>query len=197
LGYENLRKNSQFGGALVGKNNAKEKRPFSSKHPMHLVLRSSLAVRERSLLLKNQRIRELLYKQSKKHFVEIKNFANAGNHIHLIVHAKDRAHYKGFLRGISSSVARMVKGIRRGQSKMHKVSGTKDRRSGRFWDFIPWSTIVNNFLALKNAYRYLGLNRFEIKNKLSRKEARQQMKWIEERKRLFPKGPPPLVAIGF
>jgi len=177
-GYENLRKDARFGGALTGKNNAKEKRPFSAKHPMHIVLRSSMAVGKRSLLGWSRRIQDELNAQAKKHFVEIKSFANAGNHLHLIVHCTSRSGLTAFLRGFSSTVARIVLGIKRGQSKMAGLLNPEGRNN-RFWDFIPWSTILNCYTAVRNGMKYLRLNTIEVTERIDRMSARERLAKIK------------------
>ena len=47
----------EFGGSLLGKANARERRPISTKRPMHLVLRSSLA-KGRYSFLRSEREKE-------------------------------------------------------------------------------------------------------------------------------------------
>src|SRR5215210_6088508 len=91
-GYKSVKKSLQFGGSLVGKNNAKTDRPFSSRHPMHIVLRSYLDKGDKSLLNYSKRIRDMAYKQAKSHFVEVMRFVNVGNHLHVIVKAKRKEH---------------------------------------------------------------------------------------------------------
>jgi REP element-mobilizing transposase RayT len=74
---------------------------------MHLVMRSSLATGELSFLRakRARRIQELVYGLGKKHQVRVYRFANAGNHLHLLVMPKSREAFKSFLRSISGVIA--------------------------------------------------------------------------------------------
>src|SRR6476659_5055994 len=97
-----------FGGALV-KGNPREARPISTKRPLHLVMRSSMAVGQRSFLLSNRArvIKELIHRVGKASGVKVYRYANSGNHLHLIVLPASRNAYMKFVRTISGLIARL------------------------------------------------------------------------------------------
>jgi len=97
-----------FGASLLKGSHPKKKRPFSSKFPMHSVMRSSKACGNSSFLLHNKSLSKVLEKQSARHFVKIYSLANAGNHLHLIVQAPSREHLAAFLRAITGRIAQLL-----------------------------------------------------------------------------------------
>ena len=128
-----LRKMQQFGGPLLNKSNAKTARPLSTKHAMHLVLRSSLAKGAWSLKSpKNQkRVQELLRHSAKEFKVSILEFANAGDHLHLMIRMKSRKAFMAFVRSFSGALVIGVTGACKGNELKKK-----------FWDYRPWTRIV-------------------------------------------------------
>lgn len=121
-----------FGGSLL-KGNAKEERPISTKHFMHLVLRSSLAKGRRSFLHdKNWRkVNRIVREQAGSAGIKIKHFENVGNHLHIVVLIPSRKALFRFLRSISGIIARFIMGAERNNPKTVK-----------FWDARPFSRIV-------------------------------------------------------
>ena len=81
-------------------------RPFDRRKPLHVTLRSSRARGAWSLLdHKNERrVRHLVYRFASKNRVRIFKYANAGNHLHLLVHSKDHAAFKRFLKTIAGLI---------------------------------------------------------------------------------------------
>ena len=101
---------------------------------MHIVLRSSLAKGKYSMLHKDKgkRIRQTIEAQAKRFHINIYEFANVGNHIHLLVKTHSRDLFKGFLRAISGLIARITLGVERGSAMALK-----------FWDQRPFTRIVS------------------------------------------------------
>src|SRR5947207_663440 len=97
-----------FGGMYLKNSNAKEKRPISIKKAMHLVMGSSHAKKELSLLRKEVEIKNIIYKQAQAHRVKIYRLANGGNHLHLIIKPSSRKAYSDFIKSISGLIARLV-----------------------------------------------------------------------------------------
>jgi REP element-mobilizing transposase RayT len=141
--------NSAFGGDLLKSGNARSTRPISTKEAMHIVFRSSLAKGEHSMLDKSRadHIDKLIRKQAKNFGVNIYQYANVGNHIHMLVLASHRDFFKNFLRTISGLIARTVLGVQRGSAKRIK-----------FWDQRPWSRIVKWKKDFNGAKKYVNQN---------------------------------------
>jgi hypothetical protein len=139
----------EFGGIHL-KGNARTQRPISTKRPMHLVMRSSLAKGDRSFLRRAAKIRGIVYATGHTQEVQILRFANAGNHLHLIVLAKSRAAFQRFIRAISGLIARTTLGVERGSAK-----GLK------FWDALPFTRILEWGRDLRQACAYVVQNTLE------------------------------------
>ena len=94
-----------FGGSLL-KGNPKVARPLSTKNPVHLVLRAD---KSRFRLWKNYaRVNECLEKTAKKHGVRIYDYANVGNHIHVILRIMSRKQWVAFIREVTSRLAHIA-----------------------------------------------------------------------------------------
>jgi len=145
-----------FGGSLLRKSNAKTARPISTKEAMHIVLRSSFARGQYSMLRKNiaQQIRKVIDRQAKLFGIRIYEYANVGNHIHILVRAGNRNSFKSFLRSISGLIARITLGAERGRAKLTKLKNALRSNSilQKFWDQRPFTRIVTwkrDFNAVK------------------------------------------------
>jgi REP element-mobilizing transposase RayT len=146
---KSFKSRSEFGGDLLKASNPKRARPISTKEAMHIVLRSSRAKGKFSMLEKSRadRIEKLIRKHAKKFGVGIHQYANVGNHIHLLVLPSYRDFFKYFLRTISGLIARIVLGAQRGAPKKIK-----------FWDQRPWSRIVKWKKDFNGAKKYVIQN---------------------------------------
>ena len=97
---------SEFGGE-ERKGKRKLKRPFSPKAQMHLVLKSKRARGKWNMLAGTNatQIKKLVLEKAKKWGVRIERYVNVGNHIHLLVQAREHRGFKGFLREVSGASA--------------------------------------------------------------------------------------------
>ena len=129
----------------------KESRPFDPRRPLHLTLRSERAKGDWSLLdhKHDRRIRHLVYRFAEKNRVKIYKYANSGNHLHLLVQAKQHQDFKNFLKTISGLIARTVTGARKGKPV------------GKFWDALAWTRIVNWGHDFKRVVDYVLMNEME------------------------------------
>ena len=137
-----------FGGSLL-KGNPKVARPLSVKNPIHLVLRAD---KSRFRLPKNfARANECLEKTAKKHGVRVYQYANVGNHFHVVLRIMNRRQWAAFIRQLTSRLAFMAQ-IR--------------------WPKRPFTRIVAGwrkaYTALK---RYIRLNQLEAEGLISRSQA--------------------------
>lgn len=152
LGFEILdnKNTKKFGGALLKNSHAKIKRPVTTKKCMHLVMRSSLAKGDRSLLKHAAGIRAIVQKQSQQFGVRVDRMANAGNHLHLVIQPGTRRGFNGFIRSISGLIARLVLRAEKGTSK-----------NIRFWDQRPFTRIIEWGTEYRGVLRYLVQNSLE------------------------------------
>lgn len=139
-----------FGGVYLRKSHAKAKRPVTTKRSMHLVMKSSLAKGERSFLKHAHGIQDVVREQAKRFGVRVYRYANAGNHIHMIILPSSRSGFNSFVRSLSGIIARMVLGAERGSAK-----------GLQFWDQRPFTRILEWGREYRGVVRYLVQNSLE------------------------------------
>jgi REP element-mobilizing transposase RayT len=164
------KKGEAFGGGRSHQNHPKQPRPFHSKADLHIVMRSEHATGKKSFLAHAKRVREITNSLAKRSFIELKDFANSGNHLHLIVRARSKPALTTFLKGLSGVLCRLVTGIQRGRA------GEKRALGYSFWDGRPFSRILTTMEIFRAVKNYLELNRFEISAGLPRSLAREVLK---------------------
>jgi REP element-mobilizing transposase RayT len=116
-------------------------------------------------------IQELAHKTAHKHRVELYRFANVGNHLHLLLRARDRAGLRAFLREFAGVLA-------------VRVTGSVKGCPLKFWDAPAWSKIVEWGRQFDYAARYILLNLLETsglrdRENLARLE-RDGVLWLRE-----------------
>lgn len=156
------RKMTEYGGS-IRKNKRKVARPFDSKKSIHFVMQSSFAKGPLSLSIpKNKKmIQNLINALSKKYSIQIHSYANVGNHLHLLVQTKSkqslraRAQIANFIRELSGRIA-------------FKIMNAKKGKTGKFWDQLTYSKIVEWGRQFKTITGYLLFNDLEGQNKLIR-----------------------------
>jgi REP element-mobilizing transposase RayT len=141
---------TEHGGDLR-KGRRKLWRPFDPRRPLHLTLRSERARGAWSMLdhKHERRIKHLVFRFAEKNGVKVYKYANSGNHLHLLVHAKRHEGFGAFLKTVTGLIARAVTGARKGKP------------AGRFWDSLAWSRIVNWGRDLRQAADYVLMNEME------------------------------------
>jgi REP element-mobilizing transposase RayT len=129
----------------------KRERILDPGKPLHVVLRSKRATGDWSLLdpAHERRIGHLVRQCARRQGVRIFRYANAGNHLHLVIQARRRKNYQDFLRLVGGLVARAVTGARKG------------RRIGKFWDALAYSRVVTWGRELRNVSFYVLMNELE------------------------------------
>jgi REP element-mobilizing transposase RayT len=139
-------------GGEHSKNKRKTMRPFDPKQALHVVLRSSKAKHKLSMLHPNHcnLIRNKVDQLKKRWNVSVYRYANVGNHLHLLIRAKSRADWQGFIRELAGSIAMIVTGARKG---MPLAKG--------FWDHLVFTRIVQFGRDFKNVARYVCINLWE------------------------------------
>ncbi len=148
---------SAYGGILLRTRKGRARpRPLATRQTMHLVLRSSKALgdwsfRKRANELK---IQALTARFAKRHGVRVLSLANVGNHLHFHIKLGNRFTYAAFIRALTSAIAMAVTGTSRWK-RLKKTA--KDR----FWDYRPFTKIVESFRAYLNLKDYIRINEFE------------------------------------
>jgi hypothetical protein len=111
----------------------KTSRPLEPSLPLYLVLRSARARGKWSLKRRSTEaaVAATLGTLSERHAIEIFEFANGGDQVHLLLRAESREGFQAFLRAFAGLVARQVTGARKGKP------------AGRFWDALTYSRVLN------------------------------------------------------
>jgi REP element-mobilizing transposase RayT len=142
----------EHGGSLR-KGQRKIRRPFDSKRPLHLVLRSSKAKGAWSFLAPMNKLWiEILIPELATRFgVKVYRFSNSGNHLHLLINAPSRRAFQSYLRSLSGLLARKITHARKG----HPIIG------GKFWDELAFTKVLSWGREFLNAQAYLVKNAIE------------------------------------
>ncbi|MBI4405103.1 MAG: transposase [Deltaproteobacteria bacterium] len=149
--HSSLAEHLEHGGVLsIGRR--KVFRPIAIKRPMHLVFRAANAKGQFSLLQPQHArvVRHLLKRWACYFEVRVYEFANSGNHLHVLVKSKTRPGLQNFLRVFAGQVAQRVTGAEKGSPY-----------GKRFWMLLVYSKIIfwgRAFLAVK---QYVVRNRLE------------------------------------
>jgi REP element-mobilizing transposase RayT len=113
-------------------------------------------VQDRSLLKKAtaQKIQLILQKFSAKYGVTLLSVANVGNHLHIHLKLSNRRTYSPFIRAITSAIAMAASGTSRWCTKAQK--GIR-----KFWDYRPFTKVVESHQYFLNLKDYVQINKFE------------------------------------
>jgi len=138
-------------GGDVRRGKRKIARPLDTKRPLHIVLRSSRAKRQLSMLhpALAGRIQRGARGLARRFDVRLYRYANVGNHIHLLAQARSRPAFQAFLRSFAGVTARIVTGARRG------------RPVGQFWDRLAYSRVVSWGREYRTVAAYVRQNEDE------------------------------------
>ena len=131
-------------------------RPLATRSTMHLVLRSSKAKAEWSFRQPKHaaKITEIATRFAVKNGVRILSLANVGNHLHFHIQLTNRFGYRPFIRAVTAAIAMAVTGACRSRP-------LKRTAKDRFWDYRPFTRIVDGFRALLKLRDYVEINNWE------------------------------------
>ena len=97
-------------GGVLSLRSRRLRRPLSTKHPLHLTLRSDYAYGSRSLLKHRALINHIGKKFSRRFGVQIYRQAICGNHLHLLVRGTHRVGLQNFFRVFAGHIAQQILG---------------------------------------------------------------------------------------
>jgi REP element-mobilizing transposase RayT len=131
-------------GGVAHTGRRKSARPLEPSLPLYIVLRSSRAQGSWSLKRPDlePRIHQTCYTLAERYGVQIIEFANGGDQLHLLVRMDSRAGFQAFLRAFAGITARHVTGARKGKP------------TGKFWDALTYSRVLawgKDFEALRSS----------------------------------------------
>ena len=144
-------------------NRRKVKRPLIPGAVTHLVLKSSVAKGHLSFYRNKKLVHSLMREKAKKFFVEVLDFVNMGNHLHIKVRFKDPKRFQQFLKSYTALLARKITGASRGKP------------FGKFWDGLAYTRV------LTSAFEELGLRGYFEGNHRERELGHSERKFYLER----------------
>lgn len=156
-----------FGGELLRKKMNRTARPFSSRHSMHMILKSSRAAGRNSFGYGGhpRAVRQLIDRHCVKYGVKLIRYSNNFNHLHMHLKFTSRAVYLRFVRSLTGSLAMAVTGARKMRSLAAQVGATK------FFDHRPYTSVVTNYRQYRMTNEYIDKNRMESVGIWSPKQA--------------------------
>ncbi|GIL16438.1 MAG: hypothetical protein BroJett040_01890 [Oligoflexia bacterium] len=155
-----------FGGSSL-KKRRKVARPLREGLVHHVVFKSKKAQGKLSFYTHKKLVKSLIDERARKYFIEILDFVNMGNHLHLKVRFKDRKRFQNFLRTFAAMLARKITGAHRGKS----FGQRRQQGQSKFWDGLVFTRILTSKfeeLGLKGYFegnyrqRELGYSEREI-----------------------------------
>jgi len=151
------KRQSPYGGILRNhRKGRKGPRPLSTKHSMHLTLRSSKARGDFSFVkpANANAIEQILKKFTKKYAVRLISVANVGNHLHIHLKLGIRSYYLPFIKSITSTIAMTV-------TKCSRLNRLAHQGIKHFWDYRPHTRFIvglRDWLGIKD---YIEINKLE------------------------------------
>jgi REP element-mobilizing transposase RayT len=150
-----------FGGAYLKGNHAKYKRPLESRFAIHVVLRATEAALRKPAVYRHVNL--TVTRACRKYGVKLYEYANVGNHLHLLIKLPHIQIWGAFIREVTGRIAQIARGLK-GRQKGDKP----------FWCHRPFTRVVRGW---KRAYRlakdYILLNQLEGEGLISRREHRR------------------------
>lgn len=179
------RQKNAYGGELRKTRIGRGARPLSTRQTMHLVMRSSKAQGDWSLRhpRHRKRVTAIIVRFARVNGVRVLSLANVGNHLHLHIKLGNRFAYARFIRAVTGAIAQAVTGRTRWKARRARKQNTNAPAAAnaeKFWDYRPFTRIVESWRAVLNLRDYVRLNQLEGDG-TGRREARA---WIEIEKRL-------------
>jgi hypothetical protein len=155
-----------YGGILLNTRKGRSTaRPLDTKNTMHLVLRSTKATGEWSFKRsKNElKIRHIIQKFSLRFGVQLHSLAVVGNHLHMHFKLTNRYTYRPFIRAVTASIAMAITGMSRWNKIQQKANATSSGslKSFKFWDYRPFTRVVQSFRARLQLDDYIQINQLE------------------------------------
>lgn len=160
IGKEFEKPKDSFGGSLLKNSHAKIKRPLENKFAILVTMRATASVLRLPKNFKN--VNGLIYGVAKKHGVSIYEYANVGNHIHLLIKIPHVYRWAAFIRELTGRIAQVVQGLKGRQAGLPK-----------FWKQRPHTRIVRGWRKVfRIAKEYVHLNFLEGEGFIKRKETK-------------------------
>lgn len=151
-----------YGGDLRKKAKNRGARAISTRHSMHMVLRSTLAQGAWSFRKHDHKIKSIANRFAQKYGVRLISLANAGNHLHMQIQITNRHTYRAFVRALTGAIAMAVTGASRWATLSQRLKEVGAKAGSKsFWDYRPFTRIIQGFKAFLTLRDYIHINRLE------------------------------------
>lgn len=135
--------NRSFGGSLLhGKR--KTKRPLSTKHPIHLIIKSC---HKGVFAPGNRSLEKLIYETASKFNIKIYDLALNWSHIHFLIRIRAPRDYNAFIRSLTSVISLRIRKIKPDFEKIFTLR--------------PFTRVLSWGKDFKKVFAYLVLNQLE------------------------------------
>jgi REP element-mobilizing transposase RayT len=158
----------EFGGSLL-KGVRKTKRPLSTKHPIHLILKSC----EPNLFNPGNRALEKTIRATARRFnVKLFDLTFNWSHIHSVIQIKDAEDYRAFIRAVTSLISALVK---KNKPNLKTIFTLRP-----FTRVISWGRELKSVMnyQILNKMEAMGFGRQDKSNKRTRKEVSRNKKRV-------------------
>jgi REP element-mobilizing transposase RayT len=178
-----------YGGTLLRTREGRSRpRPLDTRTTMHLVLRSTKAKGDWSFKTSrnDKRVREIVKKFADKNGVRVLSMANVGNHLHFQIKLTSRHTYRPFIRAVTAAIAMAITGASRWAPLEKQLKGRSSAGRApsspakRFWDYRPFTRIVQSLTALLVLKDYIRINELEGEG-----YAREHARWVIARENIW------------
>lgn len=156
------RSKAEHGGVLTFRKR-KTRRSIDPSRPVHVVLRSELAVGRRSLMKNRKIVDDVFQKYSRRFRIRIYQKAVCGNHIHCLVKARNRRDLQNFFRVLAGQIGQRIllkHPLLKFEKKAHR-GGTHPKSQKSFWSLLLYSRVVSWGRDFGNVRRYVIRNVLE------------------------------------
>ena len=141
----------EFGGSLLtGKR--KSARPISTKHPLHLVLKSTGGSYFNPT---NSQLEKIIRTQAEKYSITIYDYALNWSHIHVLLRVPSRKDYLAFIRTLTALI-------------VGYLSTALGKNLKGLFDLRPFTRVVSWGRDFKRAFDYQTLNQLEALGMITR-----------------------------
>lgn len=169
------------GDHSIGKR--RSKRVLILNRPMHVTLRSDLAISGRCLLRHQKMINKVISKAAYQFRISVYEKAICGNHLHILVRGKTRFEIQNFFRVVAGHIAQNIleshpirsheKPKQGGASRIRKNTCRHPKNQRKFWCALIYSRvlsgwgrefrIVKNYI-LQNTLEAMGVIPYQTRN---------------------------------
>ncbi len=150
--------NKEHGGSLlVGKR--RKRRPLSTKHPIHLILKSDFAYGARMLTRHRNVIEKVLSKAVKLYRIRIFKKSIAWNHIHLVILGKRRVDIQNFFRVVAGHIAQEI--LCKHPIRKHEQGTAPREPESKYWQTRIYSRLVSWGREFEAVKKYVLQNALE------------------------------------